>query len=198
MLKKEIVLLYEKLELNNVKKEVEEISRYNLNEYILNKYIDFSKNVYHILNNVLNRAGIILHLNKEFKEIIHKSSNLFSLEKISEYFRYYKKKCQKENINEDNINETNNIDNNLNSRANEKNKNEIILEEENNILRNINSCLNFNINNSANNNKISEHNSENQASILGIKEIKESKKINKENNKIIHIEEKEKINDINE
>ncbi len=198
LLKKEIVLLYEKLELHNLKKEVEEISRYNLNEYLLNKYIDFSRNVYHILNNDLNKTGIILHLNEEFKEIIHKSSNLFYLEKISEYFRYYNKKCQKENNNEDNINENKIIDNNINSKANEENKNEIILEEENNILQNINSCLNFNINNSANKNQISEHNSENKASNLEIKEIKESKKINKENNKIIHIEEEKKINDINE
>ena len=43
LLKKEIVLLYEKLELHNLKKEVEEISRYNLNEYLLNKYRFFKK-----------------------------------------------------------------------------------------------------------------------------------------------------------
>ena len=171
LLEKIIEFVYEKLELNDAKNEIEEINRCNLNEYLLNKFIEYSKDddYYYLLDENLNRKKIKLYLNNEFKNLVHsnENNNFFDLTKISDFFRYQKLKKS--------LNKNNNNDINLN--------NDILNNEERIRIRPINIIENQNFIciNSRNNLRISNSLNESQRNSLN-----DLNNLNEENNSYLN------------
>ena len=209
LMNKEIVLIFRKIGLDEVKKEIEEINRYNLNHYLLNKIIKFKENNYYIFDENLN-VIIKLFLNNRLKILVQKETNknFFHLGKISGYFEYYNYKKRNSEINLNNNNNNNLIDN-INDTLNNNNINNQINNIDNDINRVNNKSLNNNINlsqnivlrrnnsnsNNENNNSIS--NSQRNVHQSRINQRSENRENNNQNLEIIENHENNEENNVN-